>query len=97
MCLGERPIAQDNKLVWRIQTLWGHSSADRYSHFHCLVMVDVNGILTMTTKEKGAKNKKQIEITNHTSRLSKQEIDGMVVEAKKYNADDEERMKVVKS
>ncbi|XP_021718593.1 heat shock cognate 70 kDa protein-like [Chenopodium quinoa] len=53
--------------------------------------IDENGILTVTAEDKSNGNKNQLTITNHSIRLSKEEIDRMVEEAIKLKAQDEKR------
>jgi len=53
--------------------------------------VDANGILNVTAEEKGTGKKNTITITNDKGRLSKEEIEKMVEEAKKFEKDDEEQ------
>ena len=53
--------------------------------------VDSNGILNVTAEEKGTGKKNTITITNDKGRLSKEEIEKMVDEAKKFEKDDAEQ------
>lgn len=59
--------------------------------------VDANGILNVTAAEKSTGKSNKITITNDKGRLSKDEIERLVEEAKKHEADDKERMERVEA
>eukprot|EP01006_Ploeotia_vitrea_P033237 TRINITY_DN65362_c0_g1_i2.p1 TRINITY_DN65362_c0_g1~~TRINITY_DN65362_c0_g1_i2.p1 ORF type:complete len:216 (-),score=56.14 TRINITY_DN65362_c0_g1_i2:125-703(-) len=50
--------------------------------------VDANGILNVSAEDKGSGNKKAITITNDKGRLSKEEIEKMVADGKRFEEDD---------
>ena len=50
--------------------------------------IDANGILNVSAEEKGTGKKNQITITNDKGRLSKDDIDRMVNESAKFEAED---------
>ncbi|CCW60163.1 unnamed protein product, partial [Phytomonas sp. EM1] len=50
--------------------------------------LDANGILNVTAEEKGTGKRNQITITNDKGRLSKSEIERMVNDAARYEAED---------
>jgi len=52
--------------------------------------MDVDGILHVSAEDRLSGNKNQITITNHHGRLSKEEIETMIVEAEKYKAQDDD-------
>lgn len=54
--------------------------------------VDANGILNVSAVEKSTGKSNKITITNDTGRLSKEDIERMLEEAKKHEAEDKVRM-----
>ena len=54
--------------------------------------VDANGILNVTAAEKSTGKSNKITITNDKGRLSKDEIERMVVEASKFETEDKQKM-----
>ena len=52
--------------------------------------IDANGILTVTTKEVSTGRSKKLTVTNHSGRLSKQEIKKMINDAEKFKIEDQE-------
>jgi L1 cell adhesion molecule like protein len=59
--------------------------------------VDANGILNVTAAEKSTGKSNKITITNDKGRLSKDDIERLVEEAKKHEADDKARMERVEA
>jgi len=57
--------------------------------------VDANGILNVSAVEKSTGKSNKITITNDTGRLSKEDIERMLEEAKKHEAEDKVRMEKV--
>jgi len=53
--------------------------------------IDANGILNVTAQDKITGRKSNIEIKNDSGRLSSEEIEKMVAEAKKFQAEDKRR------
>ncbi|XP_021716027.1 heat shock cognate 70 kDa protein-like [Chenopodium quinoa] len=93
---GERPMAVDNNFLGTF-TVANIPPALRGKHmFDVCFEIDNNGILTVSSQHIGTNNKRQITITNHSSRLSKEEIDRMLKDAKKYKAEDDEYEKAQK-
>ncbi|CAH9060053.1 unnamed protein product [Cuscuta europaea] len=88
---GEMPIAKHNNFlgVFYLDDLPPVPKGE--AKFNVNFEIDANGILTVSAELAGSNNKKQITITNHSQRLSKEEIDRMVKEAEEYRAQDEER------
>ncbi|XP_021718200.1 heat shock 70 kDa protein 18-like [Chenopodium quinoa] len=90
---GESPCAEDNNLLGSFVL---HGIPPARAHIPKIVQcinIDENGILTVTAEDKSTGNKNQLTITEHSGRLSKEEIDRKVEEAKKFKARDEERKK----
>lgn len=59
--------------------------------------VDANGILNVSAVEKSTGKSNKITITNDKGRLSKDDIERLVEEAKKHEAEDKERMERVEA
>ncbi|CAH9123594.1 unnamed protein product [Cuscuta epithymum] len=94
---GEMPIAKDNNLLGEFSIHGIPSAPAGVAKFIVTFEIDANGILTVTAKLEGSNNSNQITITNHSGRLSKEEIDRMVKEAEDYRAQDEERKKAIEA
>jgi len=52
--------------------------------------VDANGILQVSAQDKGTGKAEKITITSESGRLSEEEIQRMIMEAKKYEEEDQE-------
>mgnify|MGYP001559909627 FL=1 len=59
--------------------------------------IDANGILNVSAQDKATGKKNQITITNDIGRLSPEEIEKMVNEAKKYEEQDNARWKQIEA
>ncbi|KAL4488065.1 hypothetical protein ABPG72_009403 [Tetrahymena utriculariae] len=85
---GERPMTKDNHLLGKFD-LTGIPAAPRgQPQIEVTFEVDINGILQVSAVEKSAGVKNQITITNDSGRLSKEEIEKMLDDAKKFEAQD---------
>jgi heat shock protein 1/8 len=86
---GERAMTKDNHLLGTFD-LSGIPPAPRgVPQIEVTFDIDANGILNVSAMEKGTGQTKNITITNDKGRLSKDDIDRMVNEAKKYEGEDE--------
>ncbi|XP_074270398.1 heat shock 70 kDa protein 18-like [Silene latifolia] len=86
---GERSIANENHYLGGF-VLEGIPPAPKgVPQLDIFFEIDADGILTVSAEDLDTKNKNQITITNHSARLSKEEIDRMVKETEKYKAQDE--------
>ncbi|CAH9110292.1 unnamed protein product [Cuscuta epithymum] len=94
---GEMPIAKDNNFLGEFSIEGIPPAPAGVAKFIDSFEIDANGILTVTTELVGSNNSNQITITNHSGRLSKEEIDRMVKEAEDYRAQDEERKKAIEA
>ncbi|XP_047316207.1 heat shock cognate 70 kDa protein-like [Impatiens glandulifera] len=90
---GERIKTKDNNLLG-IFTLFGIPPAAKgVSDFTVCFDIDANGLLNVSAEVKTVGEKNKMTIRNENGRLSKEEIEKMVREAKKYKAEDEELKK----
>ncbi|MER3466775.1 MAG: hypothetical protein C4340_06680 [Armatimonadota bacterium] len=84
---GERPLARDNKSLGRF-ILDGIPPAPRgVPQIEVTFDIDANGILNVRAKDLATNKEQQITITG-SGNLTKEEIDKMVEEAKRYADDD---------
>ncbi|WJX59563.1 hypothetical protein P8452_44872 [Trifolium repens] len=89
---GERSRSMDNNLLGKFE-LCGIPLAPRgVPKINVCFQIDSNGILDVSAEDKTTGKKNKITITNDKGRLSKEEIEKMVQEAKK--SEDEEHKKV---
>ncbi|VFQ89031.1 unnamed protein product [Cuscuta campestris] len=88
---GEMPIAEDNYFLGKFSLHNIPPAPVGVAKFDVDFEIDVNGILTVSAVLVGSNNRDQITITNHSLRLSREEIDRMVKDAEEYKAQDEER------
>ena len=93
---GEREFAKDNRTLGHFQ-LTGLPPAPRgVPQVEVTFDIDANGIVNVTAKDMATQKEQSIEITA-SSGLSEDEIDQMVTDAKRNEADDAERRKTVEA
>merc|ERR1712190_249961 len=86
---GERQFAKDNKILGTFR-LDGIPPAPRgVPQIEVTFDIDANGILAISSCDKGSGKCNQTTITNEKGRLSQCEIDKMVQDAEKYKVQDE--------
>ncbi|HEY3314517.1 MAG TPA: molecular chaperone DnaK [Bacillota bacterium] len=91
---GEREFARDNRTLGRFH-LAGIPPAPRgIPQIEVAFDIDANGILNVTAKDLGTQKEQKITITASTQ-LSKDEVNKMVDEAKKYAGEDAKRKEEV--
>ncbi len=91
---GERSMASDNKSLGRF-ILDGIPPAPRgIPQVEVTFDIDANGILTVMAKDKATGKSQHITIKD-TSRLSKEEIEKMKVEAEKFSSADRQKKELV--
>jgi L1 cell adhesion molecule like protein len=94
---GERQFTKDNNMLGKFQ-LEGIPPAPRgVPQIEVTFDIDANGILNVSALEKGTGKSSKITITNDKARLSKDEIELMILEAEKHAADDKLRMERVEA
>jgi len=93
---GERKFTKDNKLLGSFE-LSGIPPAPRgVPQIEVSFDIDTNGILNVSAIDKGSGKKQTITITND-SKMNKEQIEEMILEAEKYKADDEAQAARVES
>ncbi|KAH9618719.1 hypothetical protein KSS87_002653 [Heliosperma pusillum] len=90
---GEEPIAKENNFLGRFRLYSIPPAPKRVPKIDVCFDIDDDGILTVSAQLHGSRNKEQITITDHSGRLSKQEIDKMKSDAKKYKDEEKEYKK----
>lgn len=91
---GERPMAADNNTLGRFR-LEGIPPAPRgIPQVEVTFDIDANGILNVAAKDKATGREQKVTITASTN-LQKNDIDRMVEEAKKHQAEDQKRKELV--
>ncbi|XP_055932407.1 heat shock protein 70 B2-like [Argiope bruennichi] len=92
---GERAMTKDNHLLGRFQ-LSGIPPAPRgVPQIEVTFDMDANGILNVSALDKSSGKSQSITITNDKGRLSKEEIERMLNEAKQYEKEDQEQKEKV--
>ncbi|XP_074292738.1 heat shock cognate 70 kDa protein-like [Silene latifolia] len=94
---GERYLAKENNFLGEFFLYNVPPRRKGKCKFDVCFEIDANGILTVSANLIGTNNKDQISITNHSGRLTKDEIDRMVKEGKMYKAQDEEFKKIIEA
>ena len=94
---GERAMTKDNNLLGTFE-LSGIPPAPRgVPKIAVTFDIDANGILNVTAKDESTGKTNKITITNDKGRLSKEEIDRMVAEAERFQAEDDAQTQRIKS
>ncbi|GIY34428.1 heat shock protein 70 B2 [Caerostris darwini] len=92
---GERAMTKDNHLLGKFQ-LSGIPPAPRgVPQIEVTFDMDANGILNVSAMDKSSGKSQSITITNDKGRLSKEEIERMLNEAKQYEKQDAEQREKV--
>jgi molecular chaperone DnaK (HSP70) len=88
---GERKFTKDNNLLGKFD-LTGIPPAPRgVPQIEVSFDIDANGILSVSATDKGSGKTQNITITNDKGRLSQDEIDRMINDAKKYEEEDQKQ------
>ncbi|XP_059429409.1 heat shock cognate 70 kDa protein 2-like [Corylus avellana] len=89
---GERTRTRDNNLLGKFELSGIPPAPVGVPQIHVWFGIEANGILNVSAVDKTTGNENKITITNtgNTGRLSEEEIEKFVQEAKKYMAEDEE-------
>jgi heat shock 70kDa protein 1/2/6/8 len=94
---GERQFTKDNNLLGKFQ-LEGIPPMPRgVPQIEVTFDVDANGILNVSAAEKSSGKSNKITITNDKGRLSREEVDRLVEEAAKHEAEDKAKFEKVEA
>ena len=94
---GERQFTKDNNLLGKFQ-LEGIPPMPRgVPQIEVTFDVDANGILNVSAAEKSTGKSNKITITNDKGRLSRDEVERLVEEASKYEAEDKAKFEKVEA
>ena len=85
---GERTMTKDNNLLGKFQLNGIPPMPRGVPQIEVAFDVDANGILNVSASEKSTGKSEKITITNDKGRMSKEEIERLVEEASKYEAED---------
>jgi L1 cell adhesion molecule like protein len=92
---GERAFTKDNNLLGKFD-LTGIPPAPRGTPQIAVAFdLDANGILNVTASDKGTGKQNKITITNDKGRLTKEQIEEMIKNAEKFQAEDDKNRKRV--
>jgi L1 cell adhesion molecule like protein len=86
---GERIMTKDNHLLGEFKLLRIPPASRDVTQIEVTFDIDAKSILNVSAIDKSSGKEKKITITNDKERLSKDEIERMVVDAKKYKEEDE--------
>lgn len=85
---GERSLVKDNRLLGKFDLTGIPKAARGVPQIEVTFEIDQNSILTVSATNKETNKEEKITITNDKGRLSKEEIDRMVEEAKQFEEED---------
>ena len=86
---GERALTIDNNLLGKFDLCDIPLAPRGIPQIEVIFDVNTDGILNVTALDKTSGNKGSIKITNEKGRLSKEEIDKMIIDAKKNKKEDD--------
>lgn len=86
---GERAMTKDNNNLGRFELVGIPPAPRGIPQIEVTFDIDANGILNVTAIDKSTNKENKITITNDTGRLSKAQIEKMILDADKYRKDDE--------
>ncbi|MGD0612968.1 MAG: molecular chaperone DnaK [Anaerolineales bacterium] len=93
---GERPLANDNMSLGRFR-LDGIPPAPRgIPQVEVTFDIDANGILNVTARDKATGKEQKVTVTASTN-LNKADIEKMVAESKKHEAEDRQRREIIEA
>jgi molecular chaperone DnaK len=93
---GERPMAQDNKLLGQFDLVGIPPAPRGMPQIEVIFDIDANGIVHVTAKDKATSKEQSIRIQANGG-LSDADIDQMVKDAESHKAEDEKRKKLVEA
>jgi len=93
---GERPMAADNNSLGMFNLVGIPPAPRGMPQIEVTFDIDANGILNVSAKDKATGKEQQITITA-TTNLSKEEVERLVQEAKRHEAEDRRRKELVEA
>ena len=93
---GERPMAQDNKLLGQFDLVGIPAAPRGIPQIEVSFDIDANGILHVSAKDKATGKEQSIKITS-SSGLSEQDINKMIREAEEHETEDKKRQTLVEA
>jgi molecular chaperone DnaK len=93
---GERPMAVDNMTLGRFRLEGIPPSPRGIPQVEVTFDIDANGILNVTAQDKATGKEQNVTITASTN-LNKEEVDNMMDEAKRHEADDQKKRELIES
>jgi len=93
---GERPMANDNKLLGQFDLVGLPSAPRGIPQIEVSFDIDANGILHVSAKDKATGKEQSIRITS-SSGLSEQDINRMIREAEEHETEDRRRQVLVEA
>lgn len=85
---GERTLVKDNRLLGKFDMIGIAKAARGVPQIEVTFDIDQNSILTVSAINKETNKEEKLTITNDKGRLSKEEIDRMIEEAKQFEEED---------
>jgi len=85
---GERALTKDNHNLGKFDLNGIPPAPKGVPQIEVTFEIDENSILTVSANDKGTGKKETITITNDKGRLTKEQIDQMIQDSKKYEAED---------
>lgn len=92
---GERKFTKDNNLLGSFNLTDIQPAPRGVPQIEVTFDIDANGILTVTAKDNATNKSNNITITNDKNRHTKEDIEKMIEDAKKYEEDDNRRKMAV--
>ncbi|KAK3037841.1 hypothetical protein RJ639_031882 [Escallonia herrerae] len=94
---GERARTSDNFLLGKFEISCIPRAPMGVPQIIVCFDIDVNGILNVSAEDKTTGQKNKITITSYKGRLSKEEIENTILEAKKYKSEDEDHKRKIEA
>jgi len=94
---GERPMTRDNNLLGKFDLEGIPPSARGVPQIEVTFDIDANGILNVKAQEKMKGITNNIQIINEKGRLSKEDIEKLLEQAKSFKEEDDKMMKKVEA
>ncbi len=85
---GERALTKDNNKLGEFQLAGIPPMPKGKAELECSFSIDANGILSVTAKDKMTGRKAEIVIKNDAGRLTTQDIERLIADAKQHEAED---------